>query len=281
MFAKLLKHEWRATAGTQAALCAAIISMGILAMASLSALIRRADELNELATVSLTLSLMFIFLAIVICAAASSILLMVRFYQSRFTDQGYLTFTLPVNVHQNFLSSFVNTLIWTFLVGLSTCAAFSLVGLAVYNAIGLEELSVLWEEISYFYGDAFEEIGDALFSIIPVYGLQLLVSQIYSIVVAMTCLTVGATLAKKHKILAAIGVYYLVSMATSMLQNTLTVTLSEQYTDLIDPYYSSYSQILEESSRQILLASLPLQIVMIAGCYILSTQMMKKKLNLN
>lgn len=281
MFAKLLKHEWRATAAPQAGLCAAIVSLGILAMANISALIRQAEELSDLAGLSLGISLMFIYLAVVICAAASGILLIVRFYRSRFTDQGYLTFTLPVSVHQNFLSSFVNMLIWNVLTGLSLILAFALMGVAVYNAMGVDIFTDLRQELAYLFGDELQEIKSAFLPLLPGYLLQIAVSGVYSIVVAMTCLTVGATLAKKHKILAAIGIYYLISMATSMLQNTLTVSLTAKMDELLLSASNTGVEAITKMLQQLLLTTLPLQLIMIAGCYILSTQLMKKKLNLN
>ena len=88
MFAKLLKHEWRATVGGQGGLCAAILSLGALSAACVAILLTNSGELNDLTVGSLTLSVAFINLAIILCAAAAGILLLVRFYRSRFTDQG-------------------------------------------------------------------------------------------------------------------------------------------------------------------------------------------------
>lgn len=281
MFAKLLKHEWRATAGVQAALCAAIVSLGALGMANVSALIRNGEELSDLAGVSMSLGFVFIYLALVICAAASGVLLMVRYYQSRFTDQGYLTFTLPVNVHQNFLAAFVNNLIWTVLTGICVVLAFVLVGIAVTNAIGPEALQEVKQTFAFILGDVDEEIWEIVKPLIPGYVIQALVSWLYAIILPMTCLTVGATMAKKHKILAAIGIYYLISMATSMLQNALTMTMSEEVFYDVELSLENGAAAAQDLLQQILLTTLPVQLVLLVGCYILSTQIMKKRLNLN
>ena len=113
MFAKLLKHEWRSTVGGPGGLCAAILSLGALSAACVTILFTNAGKLNDLTVGSLTLSLLFINLAIILCAVAAGILLLVRFYRSRFTDQGYLTFTLPVKTHQILGATWLNMLIWT------------------------------------------------------------------------------------------------------------------------------------------------------------------------
>lgn len=281
MFAKLLKHEWRATAGVQAALCAAIVSLGALGMANVSALIRNGEELSDLAGVSMGLGVVFIYLALVICTAASGVLLMVRYYRSRFTDQGYLTFTLPVNVHQNFLAAFVNNLVWTVLTGVCVVLAFVLIGIAVTNAIGPEAFQEVKETFSFLLGDVDEQVWQVVKPLIPGYVIQMLVGWLYAIILPMTCLTVGATLAKKHKILAAIGIYYLISMATSMLQNALTMTMSEEVFYDLELSLENGPAAAQELLQQILLTTLPVQLVLLVGCYILSTQIMKKRLNLN
>ena len=51
--------------------------------------------------------------AIAVCCAASLFFMIYRFYKRCFTDEGYLTFTLPVTNHQILLSSIINCIIGT------------------------------------------------------------------------------------------------------------------------------------------------------------------------
>ena len=277
MFAKLLKHEWRATSGTQTGLCAAVVGLGAAGAIAVNTLIKRADSLNELANASLALSLFFIYLAIVICAAASAILLMVRYYKSRFTDQGYLTFTLPVTVHQNFLSALTNHLIWMVLMSVSVVVAFGMLLLAGYLSIGDEVMQNLKSTLTLLYGETFEVYGQTMLKLLPIYVVQIVINTIYGVVLAMTCLTVGATIAKKRKILAAIGIYYLIGMVSGMVQNIFTMSITIDMNDIAE---GAAAQALEVLSNQLLMVTIPVQILMMAGCYFLSITMMKKKLNL-
>ena len=277
MFAKLLKHEWRATSGAQGGLCTAVVGLGIAGAIALAALIQRGNSLNELANASLTLSLLFVYLAVVICAVASWILLLVRYYKSRFTDQGYLTFTLPVSVHENFLAAFTNQLIWSVLMSLSVCLAVGLLGLSAYWCIGQEKILEAKEMFTLLYGQQIGDYTQAVKRLLPLYGVQMLINTVYSVVLAMTCLTVGATIAKKRKILAAIGIYYLIGMVSGMVQNVFAMSITLDANDIIE---GTALQSLELLSNQLLTVTIPVQIVMIAVCYFLATTMMKKKLNL-
>ena len=271
MFAKLLKHEWRSTVGGQGGLCAACVTI----------LFTNAGKLNDLTVGSLTLSLLFINLAIILCAVAAGILLLVRFYRSRFTDQGYLTFTLPVTVHQNFWSAFVNMLIWQVLVFLAVIVAYGASVVAAYFTVGdqfVADFSDYFEYMRYFYGEELENLRQLVLDLVPVYLLEIGMSTVYNIVLALTCLTLGATLAKKRKILAAIGVYYLISTVSGMVGNALTMSVSLKLEEVIQGTNpAAVGQVL----TQMLTITLPLQLVMIAVCYLLATTFMKKKLNLN
>lgn len=279
MFGKLMKHEWRATAPTQGLLALASLGVGILAGITLRLLFTFSDELPEILAATMGASIGFMFLAIIICAAAMSILLMVRFYKHKFTDEGYLTFTLPVSSHQVFLSAALNNLIWlviSFLTVILSFAAFFLIGTA-----GVPEM----QEVQEFF-DTFgitletflpEGLSDCLF----IYVLQYIVALPYSVVIVMTCLTVGATIAKKHKILAAIGFYYALSWLSGIFNGIVSVVLSLNNADLLDSFnQEAYLQYMQNTVITTGIISLVWQLALILGGYLLSTRLMSRKLNL-
>ncbi|MBE6973843.1 MAG: hypothetical protein E7440_08295 [Ruminococcaceae bacterium] len=279
MFGKLMKHEWRATAPTQGLLALASLGVGILAGIILRLLFTYGEEIPEILTASMGASIVFMLLAVVICAAAMSILLMVRFYKHKFTDEGYLTFTLPVSSHQVFLSAALNNLIWlviSFLTVILSFAAFFLIGIA-----GVPEMDAVLEVFDY-YGMIFEDIlpdGGKGYTVI--YLLQMIVTLPYSIVITMTCFTVGATIAKKHKILAAIGIYYALSWGSSIVSSIVSVVLSLNSADLLassDP--EAYLQYMQNTVITTGIVTLVWQLALILGGYLLSTRLMSKKLNL-
>ena len=279
MFGKLMKHEWRATAPTQGLLALASLGMGILAGIILRLIFTFSDKIPEILAATMGASIGFMFLAIMICDVAMSILLMVRFYKHKFTDEGYLTFTLPVSSHQVFLSAALNNLIWVIIsilaIALSFLASF-LIGTA-----GVPEMQEI-QEILDTFGFTIETILPAdLKNCLFIYILQGIVALPYSVVIVMTCLTVGATIAKKHKILAAIGFYYALSWLSGIFNGIVSVVLSLNNADLLDSFnQEAYLQYMQNTVITTGIISLVWQLALILGGYLLSTRLMSRKLNL-
>ena len=118
MFSKLLKHEWKANWGLMSVLALAVIGAALVGTIALRVLVNYGDKIAESESFLFLLlfplgMLVFVsFIALAIYAAAVSFVMMFRFYKNKFTDEGYLTFTLPVKTSQIFLSSALNMLIW-------------------------------------------------------------------------------------------------------------------------------------------------------------------------
>ena len=124
MFAKLLKHEWRSTREMLGILC--LISLGAsllggLTMCYLFYVSSHDGGGSEALKILSVLFMIAAMIALAVVGAAAVLVYMGRFYKSRFTDEGYLTFTLPVNTHQNLLASLVNTAIGMVLITLVIC----------------------------------------------------------------------------------------------------------------------------------------------------------------
>lgn len=277
MFAKLLKHEWRANAMTFGILSLAALGVGVLGGVVLRLLNSYEQQLPESVAAGLGVAIAFIILALIAYQAAIEILLLVRFYRNKFTDEGYLTFTLPANCHQIFLSSFLNMLIWTVISMAVVCLAGLIMVLLGVDLTAFGDYSEIAEYFSFLYSD--------MVSLIPMYLLQGAVSMVYTIVMSLTCLTLGATIAKKHKILAAFGIYYGISFAVSSIENLSSVAISIANTVNNDYYYDEwgYSVItgsLIQAQLQIILVNIAVQAVIIIVGYLLSTNQMKRRLNL-
>ena len=147
------------------------------------------------------------------CFIAVEILIFIRYFKHLFTDEGYLTFTLPVSRKAIFLSKVISGAFWncmTFLVAaigsvIATAIVFvpyladegirpyflALVRLIIEGIIEIPVTQHLWF---------------ALWGIIAVVGV--IASAVMSVCMTYFCITFGATVAKKGKIAAAIGIYY-------------------------------------------------------------------------
>lgn len=246
MFAKLLKHEFKATRGVVAILCAILLVSGLTMGLSLQRMISMAENdymsvvvTNETAAedAAMTISseaplladILCVFLmiaaivAISICAASAIFFLIYRFYKSRFTDEGYLTFTLPVTNHQLLLSSITNTTLNLLIVGVVTAVTVLLIFLLALSAVPdvavWEELKQVWPEIlAVLKQAAAEDAG--LLALMAFSGVASFFRQIIQLMLAVT---IGALIAKKHKLLAAVGVYYGINMAVSFLTSMVSI----------------------------------------------------------
>ena len=284
MFSKLLKHEWKANVGLMSILTLAVVGVGILGTIALRVLVNYGDAITQSESVLVLLlfplsTLVFVsYMGIAVYVAAVGFVLMYRFYKHKFTDEGYLTFTLPVKTNHIFLSSGLNMVIWTvisFLVALLMYAMMLLCGTAqegLFNDDIVEafsSLGIFIDEI----GEEFTELMGAGF--VPLLILNVLVVPLFSTVIAMTCVTLGAVVAKKHKILAIIGISYGVEMVLSILISVVTY-LPLILAAIIDP--SMESPMLYITLTLIL--TFLLQAGITVGGYFLSTRLMKNKLNL-
>lgn len=281
MFSKLLKHEFKANFGLLGILSLCALGVGLLGGGILNAAIYISENLSDndvglVGVTSLYSALMFVILALVIYAVAVQFINLYRFYKSRFTDEGYLTFTLPVNAHQIFLSALLHMLAWMVISSLVVLLAVALILL-----IGVvPHLDLLGGDFSDMEG-IFGQMGDILgteqgydaYQVLTV--VQTVFAPIYNLLLIMTSITLGCVLAKKHKILATVGMYYCITMLVGLLETILTLVptvlmMAEMYET---GRYFTYMNITAG-------ISLSLQVGIAVGGYFLSTYLMKHKLNL-
>lgn len=260
MFAKLLKHEMKATAAAMGLLSAAALGVGVVGGFMMRYLVTRMEQRNfDDFDGIVALIYVFVFLALMAYALGSEIFLNYQFYKRKFTDEGYLTFTLPAHSWQIFLSSMVNIMIWSLVIGLVMIAAFgSIFGIGLIGTSVMEEFSG--------FDFAFTEIEEIFSDFVPVticYGIAQFVS---SIVVMMTCITLGSILAKRHKIMAAIGVYYAWSLILGMITTQLMGSILYMSTDV--------------NFTRVYIIETAIQLAVALGGFLLSTWLMDRKLNL-
>ena len=260
MFAKLLKHEMKATAASIGLLSLAALGIGIVGGFMMRYVVGAAGDYRY-DRLSGILSLFYIFIIFGLFAYAfgSEIFLAVQFYKRKFTDQGYLTFTLPAHSWQIFLSSMVNIMIWTLVImvvtGLAVCAMI---------AIGIVGTTVA-DQFSDFYFPL-EEMREILGEF-HILGLVYTIMQfISSVVIMMTCITLGSVLAKKHKLMASIGVYYVFSLLMGMITTQLLG--------------SALFMASEVDLTRVYVIEVVIQLAVSMGGFLLSCWLMDRKLNL-
>ena len=217
MFTKLLKHERRATRGMLGTLCLVCLGASLLGGGTMRYLMIASsqDAQQNVIVVLNVLAMVAAMIAVAVVGVAALFLYIGRFYKSRFTDEGYLTFTLPVSTHQNLLASMANTAIGMVITFFAICAA-----LGVWLMIGLpgmgEFLGEVWEKFPELWAGLKHAWSTIPWKYVWMFLLNIVTGSVCELVVLMLSLTIGSILAKKHKILAAVGVYYGIHVALSM-----------------------------------------------------------------
>ena len=157
-----------------------------------------------------------------ICVAATLgfgfVLGIIRFYKHLFSAEGYLTLTLPVTPSQH---------IW---VKAATAVGVQLVTILVILLSGCvitagEMLSEIWKAAAYLLGKAYEAIGWQSI----VFGCEIVALYILGmfagIMLYYTFISIGQ-LFKKHRILAAVGAYFVYYIASQVVSTILVVVIS-------------------------------------------------------
>lgn len=285
MFAKLLKHEWRSTRGVIGMLCVIILVCGLTiggianflmpyAVASGDVIqveetaiyveeTNVADQISPYVYIACMLLFMTAFAAVAICCAASVFVVIWRFYKSRFSDEGYLTFTLPVNHHQLLLSSILNSVIGIVLVFLAAAAAVVLSCILLLMAFPMD----FWPEAAAAVGRAFGTLMESMegnWAIFWEIAGTMLLSGLHQIVVLMLSVTIGAMIAKKYKLLAAVGAYYLIGLVQVIVQ--MVVMANSFLSENIGTLFAGFNWI---------------ALLTILGGYWLMYYLTSRKLNLN
>lgn len=228
MFAKLLKYEWKSNAKLLGILSAAAVLLGILGTVvsdiAFSLIYNAFVFEDDAIEITFGLSLLFVLLFILLSIAAYSVsvqfVLAYRFYKNKYTDEGYLTFTLPVTSKDIFMSSAVNMTIW---FSISAVIGFvSMVGI----------FGAMFYNIRFF--NDIDDIIELMFHSLTVTESALLIVQIASILVSsaasllvsvvsiITSITIGSVIVKKHKILTSVGIYFAINFGMSIVTSIVT-----------------------------------------------------------
>ena len=243
MFRNLLKYDMRAVWKIWR-----FVALGMLIFSFAGAFVLRyITENSEKIIYSGTLimllwmMIMLIIMAVLATSVITHVFVYLRFYKNFFTDEGYLTFTLPTSRKLLLRSKTVSALIFTvmlfLLYAVSTVifalivpasAEGELINFAFFKGIG-ELFSAAWREIG-FWTVVFVFLG-------IVFALA---SAFYSVSVFHFCITVGSMLVKKAKVLLSIGIYIGFGMASSTVSTVARMiyflTLNDGFLELTSDF---------------------------------------------
>lgn len=288
MLGKLIKYDLKAIKKVFLPFIIVVLSLSLVIPFS----IRTAVFANYRNTISPNIGwgLLFIFDTIVIILGSigffASILIIFiavyeHYYKNLFSDEGYLTFTLPASRSQILFSKTVASLVWTLIGAFCLSIGVFLVLLLAptpdsglidpFIIVGIgRAISKLWELVGFWL-------------ILYIFeGLLLIALTILSsITIIELSITVGAALAKKLKILAALGIYYAINTVIGGVSQFLTFIASITFPIKAAQYLPNMS-----ASRIFSVVALAIFFVCIvfamisALAYLINERVLQRRLNL-
>lgn len=278
MFGKNLKYELRASARVLIPLFICVLAVGIFISVGFAVFGNIYFDVDETAEMSETLSavgsavmgLLFVaFSVLIMVTAVAALVLMVRrFYTSFFTDEAYLTFTLPVSVDCHLATKTVATVIWAIASGVVMFITFVI----ICFGIGIAASSVSTEEVSSVIESTGSSIWGEFSGTIIFMVINYIVSAFASLFLIYFAISFGCMVAKKHRFIVCILCYFVISGIVSTVSTVVTAVA------MVPLIYA-----IEDADVAMMityLISTVLSAAELVGCYFGTRYILTKKINL-
>ena len=208
MLGKLMKHEWKGMLAPLVIMACLLLGITVFTYTVIMNINTELDEIieNFSATVS-TMTFLLYYAGIVGCVIGITLVIAVRFYRTCYTDQGYLTHTLPVSAKQLLIAKTVTAV-------LSYLIIIFLVYVSVYVALSAFFMRTFDEDWNFLI-DAFvsllrDSLGLHAYPLYIIYwGCCCIISLICSVIGLMGAISLGQLYAK-HRIAGAVIAYLVI-----------------------------------------------------------------------
>ncbi len=213
MVKKLLKHEFVYYFRIFGMFLPIVVVIGIM-----TRVFRLFDDNNVITQIAIGSSYSMLVAATVALISLSVIVSVVRFYKNMYSAEGYLTFTLPVTNAEHI---FVKILLAT----VCQIVCFLTVFLSWCIALSGEILNDVGDGVAEAVKDLADLIGSAsVIGYVIEFTLLAVVSVVANMLLYYACITVGQ-MAKKNRVLAAVGAYFAYYVATRIISTVVSVIL--------------------------------------------------------
>lgn len=217
MLGKLIKYEWKGLRFPLMIMMIVLAGTMILTCGVILTINPKLDEtLAWYSVMALMLSIFLYYFGIIGCTLGTTLIVVVRFYKTCYTDQGYLTHTLPVTPHQ-LLNSKILTAIFTHLLMIFAIilSIFIILQVGIHHVFSFipdYSYAELRHEFSIVFADILDSFEDEFGLRLGLYIAYLLfyciVGVISNVITLFGCVSLGQLYAK-HRIVGAIAAYFL------------------------------------------------------------------------
>ena len=292
MLKKCLRYDLQAISRIWWILAATMMGAALVASLALRAFLEistdpDAEEVLFILAMIGMIGAMLCIMAMVAALVISVILVYWRMYTNFYTDEGYLTFTLPVKRSTLYLSKVLTAAIvetatlLIFLLGvilILLIAPPSTYSGQIINPVALTSVGDLF---GYLASGIFGISGGGWTVVWVIAALPfLLLSQLYASGLVFLCMTIGSVIAKKHKLLAAIGLYYGFTAAISFVSQFAALFLSAGIVGTIGIAVTGGITTLGVTVTAIILIADLVMACLAALLHFITVHLLEKKLNL-
>ena len=275
MLGKLLKHEFKATARTMLPMFGVVVLLSVLANLGFAQI---ADSENGALDILFGLFIFAFFLGLFTMGVMAMVVMIQRFYKNVLGDEGYLTLTLPVNVHEIVWSKLIVSFVWFLATGLIAMAA---VFIAVFT-LTYTELGEMFRNMP-----SFGEMMRMFFEETGVTPLQLTgaIAQFAAMIILSSltgCLHFYAAMALGHsfsnnKVLLSVVFFIAISFVFSFVSSLLGIFVEGLAMTVTVEAGSSVMTTLQELSLGSMIYTLIEGVIL----YLLTTYCLKHRMNLS
>lgn len=283
MLGKLFKYDFKAISRLNLPLTLLVIGMTALGGGAMKLIASTDGSEGSFVSAALIIGCGIItvmsFLGIIAYAAICFISIYSRYYKNFFTDEGYLTFTLPVKTHSLLLSKFFAGALWQFIALIITVSMF-IIAVAIGTApkgsfINTDMISELFQMVNTLFTENTAGAVSVIFAVV--------FQQFTSILMIYLALTIGSTVANKQKILASVGFYFALNTGLQILSTVLMLIAAFIFegTDGNFMLFFTESSGPEDIISGMMIIVAVFYFVVAAVEFFINNMILKKKLNLS
>lgn len=284
MLSKLIKYEWKGLSKPLSILY--LVLLGITILTGLLILTINPEYDDVTIGFSVTFALLSVFLyyfGVIACSVGTRLIIAMRFYKTCYTDEAYLTHTLPVSTKQLVAAKIITSVLCYLLsILFIILTAILLVGIFITHMINLGEIPIA--DLSAGLSDVFTEVNEEFakemgisFTGYFVYlGVYSMIVSVCSIISILGCVSLGQ-LYTKHRILGAIIAYFAM---TTVLQIIAYIGMIPMYSKILAAEYSGETIFMFDLLQPTLLITLVGTVSIAIVMYFINIHMMTKRLNL-
>lgn len=211
MLGKLIKHEWKAVWKVPALLLGILMIIAAVAGLTFALPIWDSDWIG-LPMSGIMLIMMF-YVAMIGVSLGIVIYLAVRYFKNMFTDEGYLTHTLPVTSRQLLISKVMIMSVWELLSSIGV-----LFRMVVFGGVAVFSLASKEGDFASLVIEAMKGLGNLwdmpFFKDFQIFGVSTvfmeLVSCFSGAMIIIASITMGQMI-RKHRVLGSVGAYFAIN----------------------------------------------------------------------